>query len=106
MAVFRDRVRDTVHVIVETTRDITGYGEWLADYPVAFETHTDVHASRWIVEDSVFNWIDFTPHVRAQYLVRCVEERRFDMQDFAVLAFDYFRFDYRSGGSEPIHQSV
>jgi hypothetical protein len=104
VAVYRDRVRGTVHVIAETTRDIPGYGEWLTDYPV--ETHTDVHASRWLVEDSVDNWIDSTPHVRTQYLVRCVEERSFDMQDIAVLAFDFFRFDYRSACSEQIHQSV
>jgi hypothetical protein len=39
-------------------------------------------------------------------MVRSVEELRFDIQDVAVLAFDFFRFDYRSVGNETIHQSV
>ena len=94
IAVFKDRQRGSVHVLAETTRNIPAYGEWLAGYPV--ETHTDPQAPQWLISDSVFNWIASSPQAQAQWIVRCVGEDLYDMDDISGLAFDFFRYDYRS----------
>ena len=104
IAVFRDRQRGTLHVLAETTRAIPPYGEWLAGYPV--ETHTDVNAAQWLVADSVFDWVASAPHAQSAYVVRCLVEDKFDIEDVAVLAFDFFRRDYRSIGYAGVQHSV
>ena len=104
IADFRDRQHGTMHVLAETTRAIPAYGECLAGYPV--ETHTNPRASHWLISNSVFNWIDSSPHCQAQRLVHCVAERQYEVEDVAILAFDFMRRDYRSGGHQEVHRSV
>ena len=104
VAVFRDHQRGTIHAIAETTRDNPANGEWLLNYPV--DTHTDVNAPPWLIEGTTFDWIASAPFAKAIYLVRCIQQDKFDLEDVAVLAFDFFRFDNRSLDEEHVPESV
>ena len=104
IAVFRDRQRGTMHVLVETTRRIPAFGEWLAGYPV--ETHTDVNAEQWLISSSTFDWIAAAAPAEAAYIVRCLVELTIEMKDVALMAFDFMRRDYRSIGYACTYHSV
>ena len=82
-------------VIAETTVAIPPHGEWLAPY---YPNSASVNDPNYLVDPEAFDWNGSAPAAQSAYLVRCIRENRFDMEDLALLAADFFRRDYRSLG--------
>lgn len=90
IAGFMDRVTGTFRVLAETTTAIPPNAEWLAPY-----NPLSRWSNNWLMDTSAFDWNGSSPSLQANFLVHCLIERKFDVEDVALLAIDFVRRDYR-----------
>ena len=100
IAGFMDTPLGMFRVIAETTVAIPPHGEWLAPY---YPNTASVSDPNYLLDTEAFDWNGSAPAAQANYLVRSLQENRFDIEDVGLLAVDFVRRDYRSlGESMPL----
>ena len=87
-----DRRSGMFRVIAETTVNIPQNAEWL--YPYSPHTRS-VGDPNWLLDTSAFDWNGSRPSFQADFLVRCIIARQYNLKDIALLAVDFTRRDYR-----------
>ena len=70
------------------------------------ETHTDVNATQWLISSSTFDWNAVSAPAQAAYIIRCLIEMTIEIEEAALIEFDFMRRDYRSVGCAGTYHSV
>ena len=96
IAGFMDRHTGTFRVMAETTTRLPPHAEWLAGY---YPNVASVNDPNYLVDTDAFDWNGSAPAAQAAYLVRSVQEDRFDIEDLGLMAVDFTRGDFRALGA-------
>ena len=75
-------------MIAESVRDLPPYAEWLGPYN---PNRRAVGDPNYLVDPEVFDWNGSTPAAQAEYMLRSLQDNRFDLDDAALLAIDFTR---------------
>ena len=78
--------------IAESIRDLPPNSEWLGPYNPNRRAVGDPNYS---IDPEVFDWNGSTPAAQAEYMARCLQDNRFELDDAALLAVDFVRRDSR-----------
>ena len=89
---FMDVQAGLFRVVAETIRELPPNGEWIGPYN---PNRRAVGDPNYLVDPEVFDWNGSTPAAQADYMLRSLQDDRFDLDDAALLAVDFARRDYR-----------
>jgi hypothetical protein len=85
-----DRSTGAFRVLAKTTTTIPPNAEWLAPY-----NPLSRWSNNWLMDISAFDWNGSSLSLQSNFLVHCLIESKFDVEDVALLPIDFVRRDYR-----------